>query len=234
MEDLDKVNIERASIINTLNTEKSLMEVLCNKKDEELAKEIKSPAYSGLEVVDMIKNFLEWNKSLRAIDQRIIKEMDEWVKAVRRVVIGVESQESKLKEYQQMVDTLRLQLTKETITKPVFKQPVDKVDEKIEEIESSRLTNEQLEKAKNYFLKVELKARFCWYVYNQSKTAKEIETYFKLSPTSGHTILKRYPDLFGRAGRTEKKEKLYITTAEGKALVEKIIKLGETGKLGEY
>jgi len=235
MEDLDRVNTERQSIISTLNTEKALMEVSCNKKEETLEKEIDSPAYYGLEVVDMMKSFLERNKEIRAIDQRIIKEMDEWVKAVRRVVVGVESQESKLKEYQQMVDTLRAQIEKKGIIKPVFKQPVEKIDEKIEEIESNRLTDENLEKARVYFIKLGLKERLSWYLYNKHGTATEIDKYFELSKGSSHTILKRNPELFRTAGReADGRVVLYRTTDEGKKLVEKIVRLGKSEKLDEY
>jgi len=234
MEDLDRVNTERESIIGTLNTEKALMEVSCNKKEEALEKEINSPAYYGLEVIDMIKNFLEWNKSLRAIDQRVIKEMGEWVKAVKRVVVGVESQESKLKEYQQMVDTLREQIKKEGIIKPVFKQPIDKVDEKIEEIESNRLTDEQLEKARGYFMKLGLKERLSWYLYNKHGTGAELDKYFEVDKQS-YAVLKRCTELFEPAGReADGRIKFYRTTAKGKELVEKVAKLGKAGRLDEY
>jgi len=235
MEDLDKVNTERQAIIGTLNTEKALMEVLCNKKEEELFKEIESPAYYGIDVIDRIKNFLEWNKNLRAIDQRLIKEMDEWVKAVKRVVVGVESQESKLKEYQQMVDTLRTQIEKGIVPKPVFKQPVEKIDEEIEKIESNRLTDEQLEKARTYFIKLGLKERLCWYLYNKAGTGTEMDKYFELGKNVSNSTLKRSPDLFKTAGReADGRIILFRTTDEGKKLVEKIVKLGKAGRLDEY
>ncbi|MBU1067642.1 hypothetical protein KKE60_07625 [Patescibacteria group bacterium] len=235
MEDLDKVNTERESIIKTLNSEKSHMEVLCNKKEEALEKEIDSPAYYGVDVVDMIKNFLEWNRNLRVIDQRIINEMNEWVKAVKRVVIGIESQESKLKEYQQMVDTLRAQIKKGITPEPVFKQPIDKVDEKIEKIESNRLTDEQLEKARGYFMKLGLKERLCYYLYNKDGTGTELDKYFELGKNVSNSTLKRSPDLFRTAGReADGRVILFRTTDEGKKLVEKIVRLGKTGKLDEY
>jgi len=63
MKSLDQVNIERKAIIDTLTTEKALMEVSCDKKEKDLEKELGAPVYYGIEIIDMIKNFLELNKS---------------------------------------------------------------------------------------------------------------------------------------------------------------------------
>ena len=133
-----------------------------------------------------------------------------------------------------MVDTLRAQIEKKGVVKPVFKQPIDEVDEKIEEIESNRLTDEQLEKAKGYFMKLGLKERICWYLYNKHGTGAELDKYFEVDKQS-YAVLKRCTDLFEPAGReADGRIKFYRTTVKGKELVEKIVKLGKGGKLDSY
>ena len=67
MKTLDQVNIEREAIIKTQTTEKALIIVSCEKKEEDLEKELSAPIYYGIEIIEKIRSFLESNKRLRAI-----------------------------------------------------------------------------------------------------------------------------------------------------------------------
>lgn len=230
MKDLDQVNIEREAIIKTLTTEKSLMEDSCDKKEENLEKELGAPVYSGIEIIYMIRNFLELNKSLRAIDQRVIIEMKEWVKEVKKVVVGLESQESKLKEMEQLNETLRTQVNslraqaeKQGNITPEFKEAIKVVDKEIEQVKENRLSDEELEKGKHLF-KVEGQVELiCWYLYNKSVTPMDIDKNFNFSPNTTNTRIREKPQYFKRVDKVGKKI-VYTLNKEGKEYVEMIMK----------
>jgi len=178
----------------------------------------------------MIKNFLELNKSLRAIDQRVIKEMEEWVNAVKKVVIGIESQEDKLKQQEQLNDTLRAQINslKAQIEKrgdvtPEFKEAVKVIDKEIKQVEEGRLSNEELEKGKHLFKVEGQVGLICWYLYNKTISPMEIDKHFDYSPNTTNAIIRREPKYFKKVDKVGKKM-IYKLSSEGKEYVERVIK----------
>jgi len=229
MKTLDQVNTERDAIIKTQTTEKALIIVSCEKKEEELEKELSAPIYYGIEIIEKIRSFLESNKRLRAIDLRIIYELEEWVKEVKKVVAGVESQDDKLKQQEQLNDILRKQnnALKEKIEKggstPEFKEAVKVIDEEIEQVKENRLSNEELEKGKHLFKVKGQIGLICWYLYNKTITPMEIDKNFNYSPNTTNTIIRKEPSYFDKVDKIGKKM-VYKLSDEGKEYVEKIIK----------
>jgi len=230
MKNLDQVNTEREAIIKTLTTEKALMEVSCKMKEENLEKEIGAPIYSGVDIIYMMKNFLELNRSLRAIDLRTIDEMKEWIKEVKRVVIGIESQEDKLKQQEQLNDILRKQNNslKEQIERkgnvtPEFKEAVKVADEELEQVKENRLSNEELEKGKHLFKVKGQIGLICWYLYNKTISPMEIDKHFDYSPNTTNAIIRREPKYFKKVDKVGKKM-IYDLSKEGKEYVERVIK----------
>jgi len=106
-ESLGNIEIVRSTIIKTLKSEKAIIEGKhLQAKEVEAETEIDYLYNAGIEEIKIIRDYLEWVFSARAIDQRIIAEYEAWIDEIKKFVYTVENQKSKIRELQQILDAV--------------------------------------------------------------------------------------------------------------------------------
>jgi len=119
---LRDIRVVRQSVVDTLKSEKAIMEQKLVKAEGIVTTEMNYFRELGLDSLGEVKNYLDWNLSTRALDQRIIRELETWIKEVEEFTALVENQEDKINELREIIKTLRKMNRGPDYVPPIFEK----------------------------------------------------------------------------------------------------------------